>query len=163
MKIIEQTDSILVMQNGKIGALVFGFILTILFVYLLFYFWGTGKFWLPLIFILMPLALIIFSVTTTIFFNKSTGLMSIAENGIILNSTKEYKIENIKEVNDKEFWGFSTMSLTLKDDSNVLLHRTRSGVFWGGKNFHGFGLWKTADKLSKFLGVPFNYTYPGKN
>ncbi len=150
------------MQNGKIGAIIFGFILTILFVYLLFYFWGTSKFWLPLVFILLPLALIIFSVTTTISFNKSTGLISITENGLILNSVKEYKIENIKEVNDKEFWGYSTMSLTLKDDNNVLLHHTRSGVFWGGEKFHGFGLWKTADRLSTFLNVPFNYSYPGK-
>ncbi len=168
MRILEQSDSRMVLKDGNFVGLVIGVALTLLglaVICKLIVPSGDGDNWLlGLISLLFGLAALLLPTFNSIIFDKSSNTLRMRQRNLFWNKSQQYDLTKIKQL---ELWqkntggrGMSNKLMCVFAEGNPIsleVNKSSSGIMMGGAGFtyNYVPEISIGDKISAFLNVPF--------
>ena len=183
MKIKTQTESYLSVDDGNISTIILGSVFFLIGVWAGYTLLNSsnnqvGSWVVTIVFVTVGLAIVLFSYSIIVDFDKTNGQVTYQEKGLIRNKKANYNIFDIVRIETRKGWktttstnknGLSTSNqvpvsqsfIVFKDGSDLALNRQvsqSSGVLISGISINTDGGF--ANSIATFLSVPFQVINP---
>ncbi len=178
MKIIQQNEKSLVLKNSNVVSIIIGIGFAFVGAFIAYESSATNGFggietWLPIIFSLVGIAVVVFSRSKMFDFDKERGKFTIKKKGLFGTAANEYGFGDIAGIELSEQYRsetvqqgnvsvsrpelFENLSVAMKDGRRIGLDSGRAGFATiGGISVGNRGRQDLGQTMASFIGVPFN-------